>query len=396
MVVDGEIVAFDGAQTSFARLQQRGERPVEAFLYVFDILHLAGYDTGALPLRARKGVLRRALAFSGPIRLTPYRNRDGEALFRRACAAGWEGLIAKRADAPYTHGRSRDWLKFKCSAEQELVIGGYTAPRGSRTDLGALLLGHFADGRLRYAGKVGTGFTQATLRDLAARLGAAAPGRIAVRRRAAPARRHLGGAAAGGAGGLHRVDARRPPAPSALPRAARRQGRRGGGARMSDAITIGRRTIPISHADRVVWPDDGLTKGDLARHYADVADVMVPPVRERALATHGFPHGIAAEGFFIKDAPRHFPGVDPGQPVPKREGGAIHHVLADDAATLVYLAGQNVVTAHVWTSRADRLERPDRLVFDLDPARRTASTRCARRRGAWAGCCARSASRRTR
>ncbi len=170
MVVDGEIVAFDGAQTSFARLQQRGERPVEAFLYVFDILHLAGYDTGALPLRARKGLLRRALAFSGPIRLTPHRNRDGEELFRRACAAGWEGLIAKRADAPYTHGRSRDWLKFKCSAEQELVIGGYTAPRGSRTDLGALLLGHFAGGRLRYAGKVGTGFTQATLRDLAARL----------------------------------------------------------------------------------------------------------------------------------------------------------------------------------------------------------------------------------
>jgi len=83
---------------------------------------------------------------------------------------GWEGLIAKRADAPYTHGRSRDWLKFTCSAEQELVIGGFTAPHGSRTELGALLLGHFADGRLRYAGKVGTGFTRATLRDLAERL----------------------------------------------------------------------------------------------------------------------------------------------------------------------------------------------------------------------------------
>lgn len=169
-VVDGEIVAFDGAQTSFARLQQRGERPVATFLYVFDLMHLAGYDTTALPLRARKGLLRRALAFSGPIRLTPHRNRDGEELFLRACAAGWEGLIAKRADSPYAHGRSRDWLKFKCSAEQELVIGGYTAPRGSRTDLGALLLGHFENGRLRYAGKVGTGFTQATLRDLAARL----------------------------------------------------------------------------------------------------------------------------------------------------------------------------------------------------------------------------------
>jgi DNA ligase D-like protein (predicted ligase) len=170
VLLDGEVVAFAGAQTSFERLQQRGERPVSVFYYVFDILHLDGCDTTALPLRARKALLRRAVAFHGPLRLTPHRNRDGEALYREACRKGWEGLIAKRADAPYTQGRSRDWLKFKCSAEQELVIGGYTAPKGSRTDLGALLLGYFDGGKLRYAGKVGTGFTQATLRDLAARL----------------------------------------------------------------------------------------------------------------------------------------------------------------------------------------------------------------------------------
>jgi bifunctional non-homologous end joining protein LigD len=169
-VLDGEVVAFDGAQTSFARLQQRGERNVAVFYYVFDLLDLAGEDTTALPLRERKALLRRALAFHGHVRLTPHRNADGEALFREACRKGWEGLIAKRADSPYVHGRSRDWLKLKCSAEQELVIGGYTPPKGSRTDLGALLLGYYEDGRLRYAGKVGTGFTRATLRDLAARL----------------------------------------------------------------------------------------------------------------------------------------------------------------------------------------------------------------------------------
>jgi bifunctional non-homologous end joining protein LigD len=168
--VDGEVVAFDGAQTSFARLQQRGERDVAVFLYVFDLLHLDGRDTTALALRARKKLLRRALAFPDPIRLTPHRRGDGAALLGEACRRHWEGLIAKRADAPYVHGRSRDWLKLKCSAEQELVIGGYTAPRGSRTELGALLLGHYERGRLRYAGKVGTGFTRATLRDLAARL----------------------------------------------------------------------------------------------------------------------------------------------------------------------------------------------------------------------------------
>jgi bifunctional non-homologous end joining protein LigD len=170
VVLDGEIVAFDGAQTSFARLQQRGVRPARAFYYVFDILRADGEDVTDEPLRARKALLRKALVFDDPIRMTAHRNRDGEAFFAEACRKGWEGLIAKRADAPYTHGRSRDWLKFKCSAEQELVIGGYTAPRGSRTDLGALLLGYYDGDGLRYAGKVGTGFTRATLRDLADRL----------------------------------------------------------------------------------------------------------------------------------------------------------------------------------------------------------------------------------
>ncbi len=170
LVIDGEVVAFDGAQTSFSRLQQRGEHPTPVFFYVFDILRDGGEDVTQEPLRERKARLRRALAFGDPIRFTTHRNGDGEAFYREACRKGWEGLIAKRADAPYTHGRSRDWLKFKCSAEQELVIGGFTAPRGSRTDLGALLLGYYDDGELRYAGKVGTGFTRETLHDLAARL----------------------------------------------------------------------------------------------------------------------------------------------------------------------------------------------------------------------------------
>jgi DNA ligase D-like protein (predicted ligase) len=169
-VIDGEVVAFDGAQTSFSRLQQRGEHPTPVFFYVFDILRDGGEDVTKEPLRERKARLRKALAFDDPIRFTTHRNEDGEAFYEEACRKGWEGLIAKRADSPYTHGRSRDWLKFKCSAEQELVIGGYTAPRGSRTDLGALLLGYYDDGELRYAGKVGTGFTRETLHDLAAKL----------------------------------------------------------------------------------------------------------------------------------------------------------------------------------------------------------------------------------
>jgi len=169
-ILDGEVVGVSGGKSSFERLQQRGERPVAIFYYVFDVVYLDGYDVRPLSTRSRKRLLKNALSFSGPLRTTTHRNRDGEAYYAEACRRGWEGLIAKRADAPYTAGRSRDWLKFKCSAEQELVIGGFTAPRGSRTELGALLLGYYDGGRLRYAGKVGTGFTQETLRRLASNL----------------------------------------------------------------------------------------------------------------------------------------------------------------------------------------------------------------------------------
>jgi bifunctional non-homologous end joining protein LigD len=169
-VLDGEIVAFEGPRTSFARLARRKQRHVPLFLYVFDLLWLDGFDLRALPLRVRKRLLRRALSFRDGVRLTPYRNQDGEALFAEACRKGWEGLIAKRAESPYTDRRSRDWLKFKCEQGQEMVIGGFTEPRGSRTEFGALLLGYYDGGELRYAGKVGTGFDQATLSELGAQL----------------------------------------------------------------------------------------------------------------------------------------------------------------------------------------------------------------------------------
>jgi DNA ligase D-like protein (predicted ligase) len=168
--VDGEVVAFAGSATSFARLARLQQHHVPVFYYVFDLLWLDGHDIGRLPLRTRKRLLRATLRFHGPIRLTPHRNRDGEAMFAHACQHGWEGVIAKRADGPYTHGRARDWLKFKCGQGQELVIAGYTKPQGSRTEFGALLLGYYEDGRLRYAGKVGTGFDQETLKQLGGQL----------------------------------------------------------------------------------------------------------------------------------------------------------------------------------------------------------------------------------
>jgi bifunctional non-homologous end joining protein LigD len=168
--VDGEIVAFEGPKTSFARLAQRLQHPVPVFFYVFDVVWLDGFDVRALALRARKRLLRSTLTFKDRVRWTPHRNEIGEELFKEACSKGWEGLIAKRAESSYSATRSRDWLKFKCEQGQELVIGGYTQPQGARTELGALLVGYYKGGELRYAGKVGTGFDRATLHDLGARL----------------------------------------------------------------------------------------------------------------------------------------------------------------------------------------------------------------------------------
>jgi bifunctional non-homologous end joining protein LigD len=170
-ILDGEVVAMRHGVSSFELLQQRHRRRVPVYYYVFDVPRLDGEDLRPLPLRERKARLRKALGFEGPIRFNPHRNGEhGEELFREACRKGLEGVIAKRADSPYTGKRSRDWLKLKCHAEQELVIGGFTAPKGSRTDFGALLVGYNEDGALRYAGKVGTGFDRETLRELGATL----------------------------------------------------------------------------------------------------------------------------------------------------------------------------------------------------------------------------------
>lgn len=165
--LDGELVAFDGARTSFARLQR--PTPSSPPIYgVFDVLHLLGRDTRHLVLPERQALLRRLLAGApDTLRVLPALSGEPADLLRQACAEGWEGLVAKRLDSPYRHGRSADWQKLKCSASQELVVGGWTDPTGSRHGFGALLVGYFDEaGRLRYAGKVGTGFDERALREL--------------------------------------------------------------------------------------------------------------------------------------------------------------------------------------------------------------------------------------
>jgi bifunctional non-homologous end joining protein LigD len=179
MVLDGEVVAFLGRQTSFERLQQRSGIHAEAearaskvrvTYCVFDLLSLDGEDLRARPLRERKRLLRDAVTWGGSLRWTVHRNGIGIATYEAACRRGDEGVIAKRADGPYAAGRSKDWLKFKCVHGQEFVVGGFTDPAGSRVGFGALLLGYYDGDRLVYAGGVGTGFNTELLTTLRARL----------------------------------------------------------------------------------------------------------------------------------------------------------------------------------------------------------------------------------
>jgi bifunctional non-homologous end joining protein LigD len=165
-ILDGEIVAFEKGISSFAKLQQRMQVKVQTYYFIFDLLYLNGLDLRQLQLLERKQLLRNVLTFNSRIRYVHHRTGDGLAYFDKACKENWEGVIAKRAESLYISGRSREWLKFKCSQQQEFVIVGFTDPEGKRTGLGALLVGYYHRNQLVYAGKVGTGFTFQTLVSL--------------------------------------------------------------------------------------------------------------------------------------------------------------------------------------------------------------------------------------
>ncbi len=173
LIADGEIVAFEGKTTSFSKLQSRIQlkdakklenTSVKIFLYLFDILYYQEYLTEKLPLRSRKKLLKKVMHWQPTVRYTPHKNEKGLSFLKSACEKGWEGIIAKDGQGKYVHSRSRQWLKFKCSHGQELVIGGFTEPQGEREGFGAMLVGYYHDGKLQYAGKVGTGFDDAFLR----------------------------------------------------------------------------------------------------------------------------------------------------------------------------------------------------------------------------------------
>ncbi|CAB3757611.1 DNA ligase D [Paraburkholderia solisilvae] len=442
--LDGEAVVLDAhGVPSFQALQNAFDthRERDITLYLFDVPYLNGYDLRNVPLEQRRALLRALLEplDDDALRYSADFGTDADALLKSACEMSLEGIIGKRRDGRYTSGRTSAWIKLKCRRRQEFVIGGYTEPGGSRTDFGALLLGVYdAHGKLRYAGRVGTGFDAARLRSLKKELDAretsrmpfaSAPGERSrtpvhwvkpdlvaecnfaewtdegiVRqasfvslRRDKPARQIVIEAPRKGAD-VQQMPDEEPAAPAASPRtraravkkdepaaAAKRAGKtssRQATAAKDDnaapsASAAATRTskakggtetvagVRISHPDRVIDKHTDTRKIDLVRYYESVADWILPHLRGRPVSLVRAPADIGGELFFQKHAEKltipgvtQHPGLDPGH-------AAL--ITIDDIKALAGAAQMGTIELHTWNALASNIEKPDRVVFDLDP-----------------------------
>ncbi|MDF2693653.1 MAG: ATP-dependent ligase, partial [Labilithrix sp.] len=384
-IFDGEIAyVLDDGRTDFQKLQNTlgsGAAKEQARLvyFIFDLLFYDGVDLREQPLEMRKDVLRTILAGEPPPLKLSDHVEDGTAFFREACKVGLEGVIGKRADRPYVSGRSRDWIKVKCAQRQELVIVGFTPPKGRRSGIGALLLGVREGKSLRYAGKVGTGFTVATLNDLAGRLGkieideppVTNPPRM---REAHWVKPELVGQVRFSEWTTDGV--LRHPSFEGLrldkePRDVQREVEQA-----TPRPVVG--AIKVTHPERVIDADTGLTKLDLVRYAGEVAETMLPFVANRPLMLLRCPGGTQANVFRQSDRRRGdkksscFVQKHAGQGLSEVElgskvAGDEEVLFATTARQLVLLAQHNTVEIHGWGSTLPRWDRPDWIVFDLDP-----------------------------
>jgi bifunctional non-homologous end joining protein LigD len=403
-LLDGEIVAPTGRGAGdFQTLQnalREGNR--ELVYYVFDLPYLEGYDLARTPLLERKAALRNLLvpaAPGGPIRYCDHVVGNGAAVFRNACRMGMEGIVCKRADSPYAQTRSRHWLKIKCSRRQEFVICGYTDPGGSRAGFGALLLACHEGGRLTCCGKVGTGFDDRLLRELHRRLlrsvirsppvvnpptGRAARGVHWVRPELVAEVEFTEWTSDGmlrhpSFQGLRedkpagQVVRERPvssgndaPPTATSPRADARSRRSTHMPTPAGLAPPDLDGLHLTNPDRILYPEQGITKRQLAEYYATIASWILPHIVARPLALVRCPRGRQEKCFFQKHLTEGMPESILGVPIPGREG-VRQTVFVKDLAGLLGLVQVGVLEIHTWGSRVDEIEKPDRLVFDLDP-----------------------------
>jgi bifunctional non-homologous end joining protein LigD len=404
--LDGEIAVADAqGLTSFQQLQNALSNPRAKNItyFVFDLLYQDGYDLRGVALTERKQLLRALVGTSdGVLRYSVDVQGSGAEFFEQACKLKLEGAVSKRANSVYREGvRTRDWLKVKCGQRQEMVIGGFTDPQGSRTGFGALLLGIYEAGKLRYAGKVGTGFDDKTLTKLRPILGKleqkeapfvnpprgfeakgahwVKPQLVAeiaftewsndgalrhpsfqglredkkatdvVREQAAPSKAN---------------DSEAEPAPRKRTAARATPARKTADAAGDSADTVA--GIKLSHPDKALFPEAKLVKRDLALYYEAIADWILPHLHNRPLALVRCPDGWSKQCFFQKHADKSVNAAVTRVEVPEGARTATYFA-ANSLPALVALVQWGVVELHPWGSRTPKLERPDRLIFDFDP-----------------------------
>jgi bifunctional non-homologous end joining protein LigD len=395
-ILDCELVVPDEAgRPSFQRLQNRARvnraldvrrAAVESpgLLYAFDLLAFEGYDVRPLPLDKRKSLLERIVPHVGPIKYLEHFAKDGEALYEQVVKLGLEGIVAKKADSSYRAGRSPNWLKIRADRTDDFVVVGFTRPKGSRSGFGALDLGAYEDGKLVYAGRAGSGFTEKELKEVSAvlergvRPTPAFTGPVPqdeghtwveptlvvevrykewtdegllrqpvfVRfRDDKPVSEIAKKGEVGGERDLAVPAESAPPPFSPLPR-----------------------EVKFSNLEKVFWPEEGYTKGDLIEYYRAVSPWLLPYLKDRPVVLTRYPDGIAGKSFFQKDAPSFVPDWIRLERIwsedTQRE---ISYFVCDNVESLLYIANMASIPLHIWGSRISSLEQPDWCILDLDP-----------------------------
>ncbi|MEZ4273387.1 MAG: DNA ligase D [Myxococcota bacterium] len=398
LVLDGEVVVLDAdGRPSFQRLQKRvqlsrqidiasaaAEHP--ASYLVFDILQLEAFDLRSLPLLQRKAILQRILPRFGRLRFVEHISEIGEAMFEKIAALGLEGIVAKRSDSPYTAGRTADWLKIRRERNDDFVVVGFSPPKGSRRGFGALHLGAYDADKLIYTGRVGTGFSDQQLQDIHRLL---EPHIVKEPPCIGPIPKNPAhtwvapqyvcevGYKERTADGLlrhprflrwrddklpeqcqlhHGVDEAAPALPLAAP------------SPTTGLSETQEKQTNFTNLDKIFWPQNGYTKGDLITFYETVADWLLPYLRDRPVVLTRYPDGIAGKSFYQKDAPNWVPTWVRTQRIwSEHAQREIDYFVCEDVETLVFLANLGTIPLHVWSSRVSSLAQPDWCILDLDP-----------------------------
>jgi bifunctional non-homologous end joining protein LigD len=374
-VVDGEIVVqLPDGRTSFQALQNmlQGLEKGRLRYYLFDMLYCDGYDLKALPLIERKRLLKRFFdpepSSASPVRYSEHVAGAGDAVYEQACRLALEGIISKESGSPYKQARTRQWVKVKCRHRQEFVIGGYTEPSGSRTGLGALLLGiHDDQQKLRYCGKVGTGFNDRqlqTLRKTLDDLERKTPPFDILPKEAKGRHTHwveprLVAEVAFGEwtdDGVLRHAVFKGLREDKAPRQVHRE----------QTVTPRKSRVHLTHPDRILYPRQGVTKASLVHYYEQIADYILPHLIDRPLTLLRCPKGIDGSCFYQKHFNESPPEFLKGIEI-EEKGGKGTYILIEGIDGLISLVQMGVLEIHPWNARKDRIEKPDLMVMDLDP-----------------------------